>query len=151
MILTVNAFTRTDLVLPLSGHNLGVGAGNVDAGVEASLVMRLDNVSAEDLAGTNTTVVRTLRSGETVLGPAVWPSLNIEKGVLLFKTEPETVLLVLLHEESGGMAEVVLVWLAVTHPCLAHDENVGPGTEGVVVDGDWAKVDIRVVTRSLIR
>lgn len=137
------------MVLPLGGHDLGVGAGDVDAGVEAGLVVGLDNVSAEDLAGTDTTVVRTLRSGETVLGPAVGPAVDVEEGVLLLETEPELLLLVLLHEDSGGVTEVVLVRLSVAHPGLTHDENVGSATEGVIVDRDRAKVDIRVVTRSL--
>lgn len=130
------------MVLPLSGHNLGVGARDVDAGVEAGLVVSLDNVSAEDPASANTTVVRALRSREPVLGPAVWPAVDVEKGVLLLETEPELMRLVGLHEKVGGITEVVLVGLAVSHPCLAHDEDVGPATEWIIVDSNGAEVDI---------
>ena len=130
-------------------HDLGVGARNVDASVEAGLVVGLDNVSAEDLAGTDTAVVGTLRSREPVLGPAVRPAGRVEESVLLLETEPELVLLVLLHEKRGGMTEVELVRLAIAHPRLAHDKDVGPAAERVVVDGDGAEVDVGVVTRSL--
>ena len=48
------------LVLPLGGHHLGVGAGNLESGIEARLVVRLDNVTTDHLARANTTVVRSL-------------------------------------------------------------------------------------------
>ena len=137
------------MVLPLGGHNLGVGTGDVDAGVEASHVVSLDEITAEDFAGTDTTVVRALRSGETVLGPAERPAVDIEEGVLLLETEPEAFASVGLHQESSVVTEVEGVGLAIRHPGLAHDEDVGSAAEGVVVDGNGAKVDIRVVARSL--
>ena len=37
-----DAFTRTNLELPLGGHNFSVDATDVDAGVEASAVVSLD-------------------------------------------------------------------------------------------------------------
>lgn len=137
------------MVLPLGGHDLSVGTRDVDTSVEAGLVVSLDNVSAEDLAGTDTTVVRTLGSREAVLGPAIWPSGGVEESVLLLETEPELLVGVFLHENSCRVTEVVLIRCTVTHPGLTHDENVGPTAEWVVIDGDWAEVDIRVVTRGL--
>lgn len=68
LVTHINALARTDLELPLGGHDLGVGAGDVDASVEACLVVCLDDVALDDLAGTNTAVVRTLGSRETVGG-----------------------------------------------------------------------------------
>lgn len=61
-----DALARTDLELPLGGHDLGVGAGDVDASVQACLVVCLDDVTLDDLAGTDTAVVGTLGSRETV-------------------------------------------------------------------------------------
>lgn len=61
-----DALARTDLELPLGRHNLGVGAGDVDASVQACLVVCLDDVTLDDLAGTDTAVVRTLGCRETV-------------------------------------------------------------------------------------
>jgi len=147
--LTVNTLARTDLVLPLGGHNLSIGTRDVDTGVEASHVVSLNDITAEDSASADTAVVRTLGSGETVLGPAEWPAVDIEKGVLLLETEPEALLGVSVHEKSSVVAEVEGIGLAIRHPGLTHDEDVGLATEGVVKDGNGAEVDIRVVARGL--
>lgn len=140
-----------DLVLPLGGHDLGVGAGDVDLGIQAGLVVSLDDVTAEDLAGSYTAVVRALRSGETVLGPAVWPAELVEKSVLLLETEPELVLLVLLEDDSGIVTEVVGVGATIRHVGLAHDKDIVAETEGVGVVRNGAKVHIRVVAGRLAR
>lgn len=81
--LTLDPITRADLELPLGRHDLGVGAGDLDAREHASLVMGLDDVSAVDLASTNTTVVWALWTGETALWPTVWSVELIKKGVFL--------------------------------------------------------------------
>ena len=65
--LTLDTLARADLVLPLSGHDLGVGAGDCDASVDAGTEVRLDDITLDNLAGANTTVVWALRSGETLL------------------------------------------------------------------------------------
>jgi hypothetical protein len=130
------------LVLPLRRHDLGVGAGDVDAGVQASLVVGFYNVSAENLAGADTAVVWALRSGEAVLGPAVWPAVDVKHGVLLLQTKPELLSLVLFHDDGGVVAVVVCVGLAVGHPGLAHDENVVAESERIGVHGYGAEVDI---------
>ena len=137
------------MVFPLGGHDLGVGARDLNTGVQASLVVSLDDVSAEDLAGTVATVVGALRSRETVPGPAVGPSVCVEEGVFLLKTEPELLLGVGLHQKSGIVAEVELVGSAVGHPGLAHDEDVVAEPPGIGVVGDGAEVDIGVVAGGL--
>lgn len=141
----------TDLVFPLGGHDLGVGAGDGNLSVHAGLVVSLDNVTAEDLAGTDTAVVRALRGGEAVLGPSVGPAKLVEKGVLLLQTEPEAVLLVLLEDDGGVVAEVVGVGRAIRHVRLAHDQDVVAQTEGVGVVCNGAEVDVRVVAGRLAR
>lgn len=130
------------MVLPLSGHDLGVGTRDVDTGVEAGHVVCLDQVTAEDSAGTDTTVVRALRSREAVLGPAVRPAVNVEESVFLLKAEPEPLLGVGLHQKGSVMAEVEGVGLAVTHPSLAHDEDIGLAAERVIVHGNGTEVDV---------
>jgi len=108
--LTVNSWARTDLEFPLSRHDLGVGTRDSDSGVQAGLVVSLDEISAEDLAGSVTAVVWTLRTWETALWPAVWPALGIEKSVFLLKTKPEAFSLILFHDLGGIGAEVEGVW-----------------------------------------
>lgn len=147
--LTVNAGAWADLVLPLGGHDLSVDTGDVDTGVQAGTVVGLDDVTAVDLAGTDTTVVRALGTGETTTGPAVGPAIGTEEGVLLLKTEPELLLGVGLHQAGGIVTVVELVGAAIGIPGLAENEDVVTLAEGVGEDGDGAQVDIGVVTGGL--
>ena len=144
-----NAGAGANLVLPLGGHNLGIGARDVDLGVHAGLVVGLDDVTAKDLASTNTTVVRTLGGGEAVLGPAIWPAKFVKKGVLLLETEPEVGLLVLLKDYGSIVAEVVRVGRAIGHVSLAHDKDVVSPTEGIGEVCNRAEVDIGVLSGRL--
>ena len=48
------------LVLPLARHDLAVGAGDGDAGVEARLVVSLHDVAPESVLVSDGAVVRTL-------------------------------------------------------------------------------------------
>lgn len=111
--------------------------------------MGLDNVTAVHLASSDTTVVWALRSREAVLGPAVWPASDVKKGVLLLKTEPDVVVLVLVQNNGGIVTVVVLVRLAVGAIGLAHDQNVVAQSEGIRVKGNRPEVDIRVVAGGL--
>jgi hypothetical protein len=115
----------------LGGHHLGVGAGDQDASVQASLVVSLDDVTAHDFAGSDTAVVRSLRARETVLWPAKGPTIHTEKGVFLLEAEPELMLLVCIHDHLGFMSEVEAVGLAIRHPALAHDKDVAVQTNGI--------------------
>lgn len=56
----LDTLARADLELPLAGHDLGVGARDLDAGVKAGLVVGLDDVTEDDLAAADTAVVRAL-------------------------------------------------------------------------------------------
>ena len=47
-----NALARTNLELPLRGHDLGVDAANVDASVQACAVVGLNQITGKDLAST---------------------------------------------------------------------------------------------------
>lgn len=61
----LNALTWADLELPLGGHDLGVGTRDLDTGVEAAAVVGLHNITLDNLARADTTVVRALGSGES--------------------------------------------------------------------------------------
>lgn len=147
--LTVNTGARADLVLPLRGHDLSVDTGDVDTSEQAGAIVSLNDVTAVDLAGTNTAVVRALSTRETTTGPAVGPSIGTEQSVLLFQTEPELLLGVSLHQTGGLVTEVELVGAAIRIPGLTEDENVVTLAEGVGEDGNGAEIDIGVVTGGL--
>jgi hypothetical protein len=146
---TVDAFTRTDLVFPLSGHNLSVGARNLNAGVHASLVVSLDDVTAVHAPCADTTVIWALRTGETALRPAVWPSIRSQKGVFLLQTEPDLVLGICFHQTRSIMTVVEFVGCPIGVPGLAHHQNVLAETDGIRVHGHGPDVDIGIVARSL--
>lgn len=68
----LNALTWADLELPLGGHDLGVGSRDLDTGVEAAAVVCLHNITLDNLASADTTVVWALRSGESSQLVSTW-------------------------------------------------------------------------------
>lgn len=112
--------------------------------------MGLDNISAEDLAGADTTVVRALGAGETTNGPAVWPVVHIKQGVLLLEAEPWLLLLVGLGELVALVAVVVGIGGAVGVPALADHQDVRGQAKGVWEDRHRAQVDVGVVAGRLV-
>lgn len=111
--------------------------------------MSLDNITAVDLASTDTAVVGTLGTGETATGPAVRPAISAKESVLLLQTEPEALVGVGLHQTVGFVTVVELVGASIGIPGLAEDKDVVTLAEGVRVVSDGSKVDIGVVTGGL--
>ncbi len=138
----LNACARANLVLPLGRHDLGVDTRDLDTSIETGTVVGLDDVTAVDLAGTDTTVVRALSTGETALGPSVGPAIGAEKGVFLFKTEPELLLGMRLHQAVAVVTVVELVGGAIGVPGLTENKDVVATAEGIGVNSTRAKVDI---------
>lgn len=145
-----DTLARANLVLPLRRHDLSVDTGDVDTGVETGSVVCLNNVSGENLAGTDTTVVRTLGSGETVLGPSDRVISLVEHGVLLLDSEPDDLLLVSAHKLGALMSVVELVGGTVVVPALGEDNDVLASSERIRVDGGGSEIDIRIVAGSLV-
>lgn len=161
--------------LPLRLADLGVGAGDLDVGVDTRAEVSLDNIALDDTAGTHTTVIWPLGSREAVLGPAKRPVAQVQESVLLLETEPGDRLGMCLHELGALMAVVVLVRGPVVVPALGQDttadklacysinlllvasqalvclhiQNVVALPERVGVDGNRAEVDIGVLAGSL--
>jgi hypothetical protein len=109
---------------------------------QTSLVVGLDNITLDNLASSDTTVVlaltvqvlvktsicpskQDLRSRETTSGPAVRSIIRAEQGVLLLKTEPRHLIGVLVHNLHAVMTEVVLVGGAIGVPALSKNNDVG--------------------------
>jgi len=145
-----DAFTGTNLELPLRGHDLGVDTRDVDARVEAGTVMSLDEITGEDLAGASTAVIGTLRARETTLGPAEGVAIDVEESVLLLETEPGDVLLGLLHDLSGMVTEVGPVGGTVVVVGLSEDKDVVATTERILEDSGRTEVDIGVMSGGLV-
>lgn len=111
--------------------------------------MGLDNVTAVDLAGTDTTVVRTLSTRETTVGPAVRPAVSTEQSVLLLQTEPELLLGVGLEEAGSIVTVVELVGASIGVPGLTEDKDVVTLAERIGEDGTGAQVNVGVTTGGL--
>ena len=92
MVTDLNAEARTNLILPLAGHDLVVGAGDLDAGKEASFVVSIHDSSTVADVGTNRAVVGSLRARETRLRPSEGLHgelvLDLKERVLLFNPKP---------------------------------------------------------------
>ncbi|KAH7006745.1 hypothetical protein B0J12DRAFT_539447, partial [Macrophomina phaseolina] len=133
LVAHVDTCTGPDLELPLGRHDFGVRAGDVEASVQASFIVRLDDIAAEGLAGAGAAVVGTLRAGKTTLRPATRPAIEIEQSILLLETKPELVPLIRLRHEKNVVAKIINAWLAISTPSLAHNKGISAQAEGVEV------------------
>lgn len=145
----LDTLAGTDLEFPLGWKDFSVDTRDLDAGVQAGLVVSLDDITAVDVAGTDGAVVWALWTWETALGPAIWPTIGVEEGVLLLKTEPWLLILVGLHDSVALVTVVVLIWGAVWVPGLADDENVWRLANWVWEDSNGSEVDVGVVAWGL--
>ena len=112
-----------------------------------------DLCGVDDVGGnsrTGTAVVRALGTGESTFRPTEWGTVDVEQGVLLFKTEPGFMVLGEVHNLGGMVAVVGLVGSAIVVVTLGEDEDVVTATEGVLEDGRGPQVDIGVATRGLV-
>ena len=139
---TVDALARTNLEFPLGGHNFSIDTRNLDTSIQTSLVVSLDDISAVDLASSYATVVWSLRTWETLLGPAIRSAVKTKEGVFLLQTKPWLLLSIGLHEPGAVMTVVELVGCAIVVPTLAEYENVVAATERVGKDFHRSEVDV---------
>lgn len=147
VITHVDTGARTNLVLPLRRHNLSVDSGDIYTSVETCTVVGLDQVTGKDLAGTDTTVVRTLWGRETAFRPAVRGAISVKKSVLLFDTEPRILVLGKVHGFLGVMTVVGLVRGTVAVVALSDNKDVVALAERIPEESGWAEVDVAVVAR----
>jgi hypothetical protein len=140
----------TNLVLPLRGHDLSVNTRDLNASVETSLVVSLDNVTAVNLTVTDTAVVRALGRGEATSGPAVGVSKVIKKGVLLLNAKPNISIGVSIHELGALVSVVRAIGGTIRVVALSKNNNVVTESERIGVNGNGSEVDIRVVAGGLL-
>lgn len=86
---------RSDLVLPLPRHDLGIDTGHLNAGVKAFCVVLLRNLAADSETTTGATVVGSLRGwGRSILVETAGRSglspdpRRLHQGILLLDREP---------------------------------------------------------------
>mmetsp|Transcript_36331 Transcript_36331/g.102641 ORF Transcript_36331/g.102641 Transcript_36331/m.102641 type:complete len:314 (-) Transcript_36331:77-1018(-) len=152
---------RTDLVLPLGRHDLGVHAADLDAGVQAGLVVGLNNVAGNSGTSSGRAVVWALWPGEAARGPAEGPlGAGVEEGVLLLNAEPGLIALSFLHDLSSRGAGVRWDGLHLSDGTIgvdtgrlvgiAHNDDVAKArAEGIPVDLAGDDVNLGVFSGGL--
>ena len=126
IITHANAFARSHLELPLCRHNLGIGARDIDSGVEACAIMSLDNVTTIDLVGAHPTIVGSLWPGKSIFGPAKGMVVLVQQSVFLFDSEPGFFLFGSFHDFKATFAMIGLRRLLVVLEGFAKDKFVIP-------------------------
>ena len=152
MVAHGDALNGSDLVLPLAGHDLGVGARHLDASVEAGSVVSVGDDSAEAVVRADGAVVGTLGTGVAVVRPAEGPrgelSLGADERVLLLDAEPGLFLEPGVEDLLGVDAEVGVGRLKLlaggVGPLvgLGHDDDVVALAEWVSEVGDGSHDDL---------
>ena len=153
----VNSGAGSDLVLPLSGHDLAVDSGNSNTGEHAGRVVGLNDGASKGVLCPDGAVVRSLGSGHASLGPAKRRlAVSLKKGVLLLDSVPRLGGLDLLKDISSSAPGVgrdggpeALGGIDVGKVARAHHEDVGSSTEGIVEDSTGLEEDLRVISGSL--
>ena len=162
LVSDVDTEAWTNLVLPLSWHDLSVGSRDLDTSIEAGSIMCVTNDSSEASAGTCRTVVRSLLSWISIVWPSKRPGGELggcsEHSVLLLDTEPWLLIRASLEDSTGmgsevGTARGELLARGISPSVrLAEDEEMvmvrvlGWPSEWVLEDGNWLHDDLRVLS-----
>ena len=152
----------SNLVLPLTWHNLSVGTRNVDAGGEASAVVLVGDDSAEGDVGTDGAVVGSLWAWVTVGWPAKWPFCELvgssEESEFLLDSEPWLLSggELIFEDGLGEVAEVgvggdeLLAGSVLPLEGLGHDQDVVSSSEGIGEVGDWFHSNLGLLGGGLV-
>ena len=110
MVSDLDSEAWSNLVLPLAWHRLSVGTRNLDASVEAALVVSVSNGPPKSHISSNRAVVGTLVSRVAM----IWPSVRFQRKtvlflkqcVFLFNTKPRLFMLTRIEYRLSIIAEV---------------------------------------------
>lgn len=160
VVANLDAKARTDLVLPLSGHDLRVGSRDFDAGEQTRLVVQVGNLAAEADVAAYRAVVRALLAGVAVGRPSqrlhVEFVLRRQESVLLFDAVPRFFFCALVEDSACEVSEVciggdeVLEGAVLPHPALGEHEDVVAAAEWVREECDRLEDDLGVLRDGLV-
>lgn len=135
----------------MRGHHLGVGPRELHASVEAGPVVGLDDLTTDYLIGAYAAVIGTLWTRKAILGPTERPTIEVQKSILLFNTEPGFLLLDSLHCLVRTVPLVRFRWRFVAIVGIAEHELIVTATEGIVINRHRVEKYITVGAVSLVR
>ena len=160
MISHLQAQARTDLEFPLAGHDLAVRATDLDAGVEASLVVHVCDNAAEAVSSSDRAVVGSLRAWVAIAWPAERPGgklgKSLQQGVLLLNAEPGLFSSRLVKDGLCVKSEVRVAGDELRErgifpdEALGHDHDVVSLAEGVTEVSDRLQNDFRILGGRLV-
>lgn len=99
----------------LSWHHLGVSSTNINTRKKTSSVVRLHDLSRVDFIRSDSTVVRSLGTGESILRPPKGSKIHVQKGVLLLYAKPRNVTRGTFHCVNAKVS-LVGFWKREKHP-----------------------------------
>ena len=150
----------SNLVFPLSWHDLCVCSRNIDSSIEASLVMNIRDDAAEAVVGSDRAVVWSLGSWVSICWPSERPSSELsarsDKRELLLNSVPGLFILDSVPNLLGEMSEVSVIWdellelFILPLVAFAEHENVVTLSERIAVHGDWLEDDFRLFSQCLV-
>jgi len=103
--------------------------------------VRLDEITRKDLSSSHPTVIRTLRTRESHLGPTIDLSIGIKQGVFLLETEPRFFVFGGIHDFLTAGSVVGVIGGAVVVVTFAENEDVLAASEGVFKNGGGALLE----------
>ena len=122
-----------NLIFPLSGHHLGVGARDHETSFETCDGVNLDQVTPHDASSTNAAVVRPLGARLAIeFGETVRATVQAHQCVFLLDAVDHAVLFVHRCCLGAGCSRVGWMWLVGAGQIhLAHHQNVATSTKWV--------------------
>mmetsp|Transcript_35699 Transcript_35699/g.89804 ORF Transcript_35699/g.89804 Transcript_35699/m.89804 type:complete len:297 (+) Transcript_35699:455-1345(+) len=149
----LDALARADLVLPLAGHHLRVDARNLDARIEAGLVVGIRDRPADSAVEASPAIVWALRRRGPHLREAQGPDpIRLDQRVLLLDAEPRLQRQVLVEDGLGPRTGVCRDRrLCHWQDRLTKHQDVVALAEGVREDGDGLQQHLTVAARRLPR
>jgi len=153
MISNFDTEARTNLILPLSRHNLSISSSNFQASIKTSIVMSIHDWSSKAGGGASGTVVRSLRSWVSTLRPPKWPFeeglSNLKESVFLLNSKPRFEIFCFFHDLIRKVSEVSIcrrdsIFESVDSEGFSEDEDVVSLSERIGIESDCLQNNLGV-------
>mmetsp|Transcript_24593 Transcript_24593/g.40485 ORF Transcript_24593/g.40485 Transcript_24593/m.40485 type:complete len:308 (+) Transcript_24593:595-1518(+) len=151
LVTSLNTYRGAHLELPLARHDLGVNTRDVNASIQARTVMRLYQLTPKHFVITCTAIVRSLRTRETVLGPAQRPLGLGKEGVLLLQAKPRQLIFHLLHHLSSMITGVGGNGVTSRSIAICKNKDIVASSERIFEDCLWFQNNFGVISWGLPR
>ena len=160
MVSNFDTFTRSNLIFPLTWHDLSICARNFNTSIKTSFVMSISNSATKSNITTNRTVVRSLRSWMTTLRPSIRMNCKTiafsKNSIFLFDTVPRFFTSSSLENWFSNCAEIcnsrnqLLVSSIFPDISFSQYKDIVTTAERIWEVSDWLHDNLRVLSWCLI-